>query len=189
MDVPVDQVADVIDRILPALHSTLDQSSFLIWRKAYGNTHCRLSPGRPNSILSGYHRPSSLSAQTPYANRLPGCSGQGVAKPVKKRSVPVGSRFHADLGPDACPPRDGSCAMKRILKQGIECMPAPLPILTEESLRYIRYPHLRSQLAAASADPDQAARCQAGGARAFRGNGLLPARLEPYHVADAPGNV
>jgi hypothetical protein len=35
--------------------------------------------------------------------------------------------------------------MKRILKQGIECMPAPLPILTEESLRYIRYPQLRSQ--------------------------------------------
>jgi precorrin-6B methylase 2 len=35
--------------------------------------------------------------------------------------------------------------MKRILKQGIECMPAPLPILTEESLRYIRYPRLRRQ--------------------------------------------
>jgi hypothetical protein len=35
--------------------------------------------------------------------------------------------------------------MKRILKQGVECLPAPLPILTEESLRYIRYPRLRSQ--------------------------------------------
>ena len=35
--------------------------------------------------------------------------------------------------------------MKSILKQGIECMPAPLPILTEESLRYVRYPHLRSR--------------------------------------------
>jgi hypothetical protein len=35
--------------------------------------------------------------------------------------------------------------MKRILKQGIDCMPAPLPILTQESLRYLRHPRLRRE--------------------------------------------
>jgi hypothetical protein len=35
--------------------------------------------------------------------------------------------------------------MKRILKQGIECLPAPLPILTRESLQYLRYPRIRRE--------------------------------------------
>jgi hypothetical protein len=35
--------------------------------------------------------------------------------------------------------------MKGILNQGVECMAAPMLVLTEESLRYVRYPHLRNQ--------------------------------------------
>jgi hypothetical protein len=35
--------------------------------------------------------------------------------------------------------------MKRIIKQGIECMPAPLPVLTLESLQYLRYPRIRRE--------------------------------------------
>jgi hypothetical protein len=35
--------------------------------------------------------------------------------------------------------------MKRILRQGIECMPAPLPILTQESFQYLRYPRIRRE--------------------------------------------
>lgn len=35
--------------------------------------------------------------------------------------------------------------MKRILKQGIECLPAPLPILTRDSLCYLRYPRIRRE--------------------------------------------
>ena len=33
--------------------------------------------------------------------------------------------------------------MTRILKQGIECLPAPFPVLTQESLQYLRYPRIR----------------------------------------------
>jgi hypothetical protein len=40
---------------------------------------------------------------------------------------------------------DGICAMKRILRSSIECMPAPLPILTQESLQYLRYPRIRRE--------------------------------------------
>jgi hypothetical protein len=35
--------------------------------------------------------------------------------------------------------------MRRILNQGIECMPAPLPMLTRGSLQYLRYPRIRRE--------------------------------------------
>jgi hypothetical protein len=35
--------------------------------------------------------------------------------------------------------------MKRILDRSLECMPAPLPILTRDSLRYLRYPRIRRE--------------------------------------------
>jgi hypothetical protein len=35
--------------------------------------------------------------------------------------------------------------MKQILRRGIECMPAPLPVLARDSFRYLRYPRLRRE--------------------------------------------
>jgi hypothetical protein len=64
--------------------------------------------------------------------------------------------------------------MTRLLKQGIECMPAPLPILTLESLQYLRYPRIRRerrmqrQILAKLAEPQRVAQGP------FAGMGYLP---------------
>jgi hypothetical protein len=64
--------------------------------------------------------------------------------------------------------------MKRILKQGIECMPAPLPVLTLESLQYFRHPRIRRdwrmrrRILGKLADPKRIAQGP------FEGMGYLP---------------
>ena len=35
--------------------------------------------------------------------------------------------------------------MKEVLRRGMECLPAPLPMLAQDSLRYLRYPQIRRE--------------------------------------------